>query len=420
MIIVLVQLSLPVLAAFGIQKIISLKYEKDIRAEKILHYAAIVFSGIFVATLFLNSAIKDWFAERIATSEKSSDYLKAFSGYASEMFLGDALIAFALIALTFWLAYAYINSKLSKDLFVTGIIIFTIFDLWRIDNRGAEYIDYKDMRSTFNEPPYISIIKRQNDKEPFRILNIKQDRSVGSFSQNSNYNAYFLVQDLYGYSGIKPRAYQDIIDILGSPVNPTLWRMLNTKYIITERAINYPALTFVDSTSQNVVYRTNGVLPRAYFVNRVEVKPMLEVLNEIKNNQFDPKDVAFIEEGNIKIDKPDSTTFVKITSYKDEKISIDAKASGNNFLFLGDTFFPNGWNAYVDGKETTIYRVNHGFRGVIVPKGEHKIEFIYAPKSFFVSKYIALSLSSLIIIGLIFGIFLETKKRRSDTSVNKF
>jgi hypothetical protein len=420
MIIVLVQLSVPMLAAFGIQKIISLKSDPDIRAEKIIRFSAFIFTGLFVITLFLSSVIKDWFVERMTTSAKSSDYLKAFSEYASEMFLGDALIAFALIALTFWLAYAYTKSRLSKDLLATVFIIFTIFDLWRIDNRGAEYINYKDMKSTFNEPPYISIIKKQNDKEPFRILNLKQDRSVGSFSQNSNYNAYYLVQDLYGYSGIKPRAYQDIIDILGgAPVNPTLWRMLNTKYIITERAINYPGLVFVDSTFQNVVYRFDGVLPRAFFVNKVEAKPMLEVLNAVKNNLFDPKNVAFIEEGNIKVDKPDSTCFVKITSYKDEKILIDAKASGNNFLFLGDTYFPNGWTANIDGTETKIYRVNHGFRGIIVPKGEHKIEFIYAPKSFFVSKYIALSLSSVVILGLIFGIFLETKKKIPINGINK-
>lgn len=420
MIIVLVQLSVPVLAAFGIQKIISLKSEKDIRAEKIIRYSAYIFTGLFVITLFLNSAIKDWFVERIISSQKNSDYLKAFSGYVSEMFIGDALIAFALTSLTFWLAYAYINSKLSKDLLVIAFIIFAIFDLWRIDNRGAEYIEFKDMKSIFNEPSYISIIKKQDDQEPFRILNLKQDKSYGSFAYNSNYHAYFLIQDLYGYSGIKPRSYQDIIDILGgAPVNPTLWRMLNTKYIITERAINYPGLAFVDSTSQNVVYQFDGALPRAYFVDKVEVKPMLEVLNAIKNNLFDPKKIAFIEEGNIKVDKPDSTAFVKITSYKDEKIIIDAKASGNNFLFLGDTYFPNGWNAYVDGKETTIYKVNHGFRGIIVPKGEHNIEFIYAPKSFFVSKYIALSLSSLVIIGLILGVFLEIKKRQKDFIVNK-
>ncbi|MCX6150413.1 MAG: YfhO family protein [Ignavibacteriales bacterium] len=413
MILVLVQLSLPMLAALGIQKIVSLKTEKDLRAEKIVRYSAFAFTGLFVISLVLNSALKDMFASRIIDSQKNPDYMKALSEYASEMFLGDVLVAFALTSLTFWLAYGYITSKLSKDILVSGIILFTIFDLWRIDSRGAEYVNYKDMQASFKEPDYITIIKKQNDKSPYRILNLKQDQSLGSLNQNSNYHAYFLQQDLYGYSGIKPRAYQDIVDVLGgAPVSLTLWKMLNVKYIITEKPIAFPGLSFVDSTYRNIVYRTDGVLPRAYFVNRIETKPMVEVLNAIKNNLFDPKDVAFMEEGNLKVDKPDSTALVNIIDYKDELIKIEAKATGNNFLFLGDTYYPNGWKAYVDGKEMEIYKVNHGFRGIIVPKGQHQVEFIYAPKSFYISKYIALSLSSLVIIGLAFGLFLEFRKKK--------
>ena len=421
MILVLVQLSMPVLAAIGIQKIASLKSEKDVRAEKIIKYAAYIFTGLFLIALIFNSALTDMFITRIIESGKNSGNLKVLNQYVAQMFLSDTLIAFALSALTFWTVYGYINSKLSKDLLLVGIILLTVFDLWRIDKRGAEFTEYKNIESIFAEPGYISIIKKQNDKSPFRILNLEQGKIPGSFNNDLNYNAYFLVQDFYGYSGIKPRAYQDIMDILGTPVNPTIWKMLNVKYIIIDRAINFPGLSFVDSTLHNVVYKTEDVLPRAYFVDKVEVKPMLEVLNAIKNNSFNPKEVAFVEEGKLQIDKPDSTASVNITSYKDEYISIDANASGNNFLFLGDTYFPGssflsiplgGWKAYIDGNSTKIYRVNHGFRGIIVSKGRHKVEFIYAPKSFYVSEYIALSLSSLVIIGLVLGILLELKNKK--------
>jgi len=416
MILVLVQLSLPMLAAFGLQKIISLRTEKDLRAENIVKYAAYAFSALFVISIVLNGVIKDWFAARIIDSGKNPDYFRALSEYASEMFIGDVMFAFALTAITFWLAIGFIKSSLSKNIFALGVIALTIIDLWRIDTRGAEYVDYSEIKKIFNEPPYVSIIKNQKDNEPFRIVNLKQDGSVGSLNQNSNYHAYFFMQDIYGYSGVKPRAYQDIMDVLGNvPFNKTLLRMLNVKYVIFDRAYTNPGLSFVDSTRGNVVYKTDNVLPRAYFVNRLETKPMLDVLNAIKNNQFDPKDVAYIEEGNIKVDTPDSTASVKSIDYKDEHISIQALASGNNLLFLGDTYFPNGWKAYVDGKETEIYKVNHGFRGVIVPKGEHKVEFIYAPKSFFISKYIALSLSSFVIIGLVLGIVMELKKKKIQT-----
>ena len=86
---------------------------------------------------------------------------------------------------------------------------------------------------------------------------------------------------------------------------------------------------------------------------------------------------------------------MSITSFKDERIEIDVNASGSNFLFLGDTYFPKGWTASIDGTETEIYRANHGFRGIVVPKGEHKVVFIYLPESFVICKYVAMLLSTL-------------------------
>jgi uncharacterized membrane protein YfhO len=48
--------------------------------------------------------------------------------------------------------------------------------------------------------------------------------------------------------------------------------------------------------------------------------------------------------------------------------------------------------------------------GIIIPKGEHKVEFRYAPESFYISKNIALILSSLVVLGLI-AIMIKDKKK---------
>ena len=75
-----------------------------------------------------------------------------------------------------------------------------------------------------------------------------------------------------------------------------------------------------------------------------------------------------------------------------------------------------GWKAFVDGNETKIYRTNHGFRGIVVPRGEHQIEFVYKPESFIISKYLSLSLSSVIMLGLIIGIVLNLRKKSTGKS----
>lgn len=410
MILVLVQLSFPVLAGLGISKIILLKNETDKKHIALVKNLMLVFLGLFIFSLLFSSPIKAWFVERVSAAGQKAEQLKPLFGYMSDMFLNDMRAAFFLSAAAFALSFAYLKSKISADILIIALIIFVLFDLFRIDKRGETLTDYNQILQLFEKPDYVSVIEKQNDSEPFRILNYKQDGTPGSIRQNSNYNAYFLLQDLYGYSGIKPRAYQDLMDVIGSPANPTLWRMLNVKYFIIDRPLNYAGMKLIFSNEKDFIYRNENSLPRAYFVDTVITLPAMDILNNIKNNSFDPKSIAYLEEESIRVDKPDSSAYAKIISYKDEKINIEALATGKNFLFLGDTFFPKGWKAYIDGNETKIIKANHGFRGIVVPEGKHSIEFVYLPESFVISKYIALFLSSLILIGIIILLFMEKKK----------
>ncbi|MEO8233751.1 MAG: hypothetical protein ABI638_15840, partial [Ignavibacteriota bacterium] len=107
MILVLVQLSLPVLAGYGIMKIISLRENADKKVINILKYSAYAFTGIFVISLLANSALSNWFVTRVndyassiqTSKPQNAQYFQAFSGYMSEMFMSDLLIAFAFLSI---------------------------------------------------------------------------------------------------------------------------------------------------------------------------------------------------------------------------------------------------------------------------------------------------------------------------------
>ena len=419
MVLVLVQLSVPILAGLGLMKIISLKKDKDRSLIKLIKNLAITFSGIFILGLLLNSSLSGWMVDRvndyansIVSSQRQRVQLyKALATFIGNMFTTDFLFSFGFLSAAFWGAYLYIQDKLSKDILVLGVIILTIIDLWRIDARGERYSNNLDINKEFNTPEYVKIIKNQKDNSPFRILNLEQDGSMGSISRDENYNAYFGLEDLYGYSAIKPRAFQDYMDVVG-PANPTLWRMLNVKYIVANTDIPFPGMKEIKKVSKTYVFENTNALGRLYFVDTVETKPDINVLRSVKANKFDPKKVAYVNGIKPNIEVPDSTASVKITDYQDEIISAEVNASGNNFLFLGNTYLPTGWKAYIDGEKTKIYRVNHGFMGITVPPGKHTIEFKYAPISFYISKYLSLILSSLVLIGIIYSVFTEIRKRK--------
>ncbi len=412
MILVLVQLSFPILAGLGIAKLISLKNENNKKYDNLVRNIFFVLSGIFLLTIILGSPIKSWFISHINAAGEKGTRLQQIHDYMADMFLTDARLAFFFSAAVSGLIFAYLKSFLSRDLMITFIIVISLVDIFRINHRGETYQEMQNIEKLFQKPEYVTAIESLKDKSVFRILNLKQDGSLGSVQQNSNFNAYFLLQDLYGYSGIKPRAYQDYMDILGSPANATLWRMANVKYLILDNPVSMAGLNPVYSGNKTFVYQNANALPRAYFVNSVQKATALEILNKVKNNQFDPKEIAFVEDADLQVDKPDSTTYVEIEKYGDENIYLKVKASGNNFLFLGDTYVGKGWKAYVDGNETKIYRANHNFRGIIVPAGEHKIHFEYLPESFVITKNISLILSSLVVLGLVVSIGMNFRRKK--------
>jgi Bacterial membrane protein YfhO len=425
MILVLVQLSFPILAGLGLVKIISLKENPDEKIAKIIRNTFYVFGGIFVLTLLLGSPLKDWFITRAASNPEKGARLQAIHDYMGDMFVSDIRLAFFFTAATFGLAFAFAKKKLSADLMVIAITVLVVIDLFRINYRGETFIENSSIEQLFNKPDYIQAIENLGDKSVYRVLNLKQDGSIGSLNQNSNYLSYFLIYDIYGYSGIKPRAIQDYYDVFGSPANPTFWRMLNVKYIVFDKEINSPDLQLVYSGNKTFVYLNRNALPRAYFVNQVAKKSGLEIINMVKNTQFDPAYIAFTDEEVAGIEAPDSTAYVRIEKFDDEFIQLDVNASGNNFLFFGDTYMNGetdyrlfkvhtGWQAFIDGAETKIYRANHGFRGIVVSKGNHKVEFTYLPESFVISKYLSLTFSSIILLGLVFGIVVNVRKKFSE------
>lgn len=83
-------------------------------------------------------------------------------------------------------------------------------------------------------------------------------------------------------------------------------------------------------------------------------------------------------------------------------VSINATMENEGFLVLLDGYYP-GWKVKVDGEYKNIYLANYMYRGVYLEKGYHRVEFIFAPKSFYLGELVAI----IIIIGLIGFICLD-------------
>ena len=159
MILVLVQLSFPLLAGLGLVRILSLKKESDLKVERLVRNAAILFGGLFVISLVLASPIKDWFIGRVVESGEKGTRLQPLHDYMSGMFLTDARLAFFFTAAVFGMAYAFIKGKLSGDLFAIAVAVLILIDLFRVNHRGETYTDNAQQENLFSKPDYIQAIE---------------------------------------------------------------------------------------------------------------------------------------------------------------------------------------------------------------------------------------------------------------------
>jgi uncharacterized membrane protein YfhO len=170
------------------------------------------------------------------------------------------------------------------------------------------------------------------------------------------------------------------------------------------------------SDANTSVYRNLTALPRIYFVDSVATKSAMEILNSIKRDEFDPKKVAFLEDEKLTVDKPGTEAYANLVKYEDNYILAEVKSTGNNFLFVGDTYYPFGWKAYLDGVEIQIYKINHGFRGLLIPTGTHKVEIKFAPETFFIGKY-ASFIINIIIIGFLIFALIKWKNKTTESQL---
>ena len=129
-------------------------------------------------------------------------------------------------------------------------------------------------------------------------------------------------------------------------------------------------------TPKKNIYKNKQVLPRTFFVRNLNIaKNNQDAINLLFDYQNDLRSNAVLsDEADIKKEWEFLGATADIISYKENKVVISTKNKGDGFMVLTDSYYPT-WHATIDGKETKIYRTDYNFRGIVVPKGEHKIEF---------------------------------------------
>jgi hypothetical protein len=215
--------------------------------------------------------------------------------------------------------------------------------------------------------------------------------------------------------------YDEFMDALLQ--NTRLLNLAGVKYILT--AHDEPEewwhnnLCKVYSEEGLNIYENLDVMPRAFLVHQAEVPGSDEaILARLIGEEFDLSSSILLEDesalarlesmarGSSPTEGKDE---VKIIEYEANRVVIETTTSQAGFLFLSDVYYP-GWRARVDGREEMVYRADYLFRAVLVPRGQHVIEFAFDPVAFKMGLAVALTT----VIALVAAAIVRLSRRSLD------
>jgi hypothetical protein len=160
------------------------------------------------------------------------------------------------------------------------------------------------------------------------------------------------------------------------------------------------------------VYAVSGAMPRAWVAGRQQlVGSDHAALDAIARPDFDARRVSVTQQRLPGLPGSESragaTGTAEIVRYRDERVTLRARSSGDGVVVLSDNDYP-GWKAKVDGRDVPIERVDYLFRGVRVGAGTHTIEFRYEPLSWRVGWIVSL----VALVGLAVAVAVGGRRRR--------
>lgn len=382
-ILVIAELTIPLLGFMGLQKLWESKEEKSKYSKEILIAGGITAGICLIVALFggamfgfTSSYDNQW------KGQVGDEIYRMIIDQRVSMMKADAWRSFGLVVAAAFVVWLYIKDKL-KSGYALGIIAALILvDLVPVDRRffgSKDFVSKKDGNRYFAIQPWEEQILQDKSLD-YRVLNL----TANTF--NDARTSYRL-KSVGGYSAVKLRRYQDLIDEHISKMNWSVLNMLNTKYIVTQQG----------------VYPNPDAMGNAWFVNEVLFVPTPDdesaALNTLDLRKSAVADELFREVLSCS-GKPSEGDEIRLTKYIPDQLDYAYQLSEERVAVFSEVYYPTGWHLYCDGKEIPLGRVNYTLRAAVLPAGSHTLHMEFVPAALAIDKWCM----ALIIIGILLSL----------------
>ena len=104
------------------------------------------------------------------------------------------------------------------------------------------------------------------------------------------------------------------------------------------------------------------------------------------------------------------TAFIKLDSYNPDHMIYSYSAPRDVIAVFSEIYYDKGWKMLIDGVEKPYFRADYVLRAAQLEAGNHKLEFIFHPTSYYTGEKISLAGSILLLVGLGFAFYSDNKK----------
>ena len=411
---VILEMCLPILAIMGLQSFFKNDEKKQFTA---LWKTAAVSVGI-VIVLFLcksmfhfSSAVDGQIVQMMneQTNDKSFgiNFVQALKLDRQALYTSDLLRSGLLMIVVAGFLFAFTKKIVSQ--LVTIIFIGTIMvgELMLVSNNyfdRSNFVSKTEVENPFEQTRADSLILA--DKSQFRVFEVQ-----GRLQARTS----FFHKSVGGYSAVRPRRFDQIfeyiidkkVDTIASTINQE--SMSITQNVPILNALNIKYLIF-SAKGGDVPVQNPFANGNAWFVSELKnVQTADDELAEIQIN--DLKKTAIANASNSKVSLKiqkfdvDSLSKISVDVYKPNYIKYKTSNSKNGLAVFSEMWYPKGWNAYIDGKQSNHFRVDFVLRGMQIPAGNHTIEFKFEPQVIKTGSIISLVSFIIAILLLIGGLF---------------
>ena len=429
-ILVIAEFTIPLLAMLALKELLSGEMKKE--KLKVPLIASFVLTGgiamlfSLMPSMFFDSFIST--SEMHAIQSLPAEYIQPLVVNLTEMrqavFTADSWRSFYIILAGTGVLLAFIYGKLKKEYAIGIIVALCLVDLWTVNKRylNDEMFVPKSEREAPQQKTQTDELILRDQNLDYRVLNL------ASNTFNENETSYYH-KSVGGYHAAKLRRYQEMIEAYINPEMQALFKgvseaggdmtqlngdsicpvlnMLNTRYFILPL-----------QGGQTVPIQNPYAYGNAWFVDKLNyvnnANEEIAAVGKLDLRHQAVADAKFKEQlGEAAVQ--DTASVVTITSYEPNRLTYDVNSGKGGVLVFSEIYYP-GWEAKVDGQPVELGRVDYILRALNVQPGKHQVELSFFPKSVNLTETIAYIAYVLLILLVAAGVFLEWKRRKTETA----